>query len=616
MGNKTSRTKHNVIQTKDIIPLMHEELPIQSLISSTSTLLNELDLQLTPVFQKETTCYKLMQINCEKIIKNCTHLERLSIGLKYHNLCVDKKEKFIEFCEKIYVELLNDIIHIIKLHGGTDDLVRITDELTKDYGFKKCKLSNCKKLERHYRRGRFRRDKNTQPDETDEFYSSCFDQIHHYIFHLFELGLRTNSPNVDLKQDNEHFHDDFSRIDGIFKARRDLLRNRRKQCGFDVEKYNAENNKFNLHIAKKNAYIGKDNDQQYTQDISATENFKSLRDIYGVSKKNVLPTGATEVWTKAKQIMNKYFEVRTNTFLDEINELIRTNKNVSDIVQKKLKYFIIDNEYDSDAVQYDLYGISKHEMQTCSNIYHIVNNQMCVDLIVEAFRIMELSSQSFSTGFVFFYYDYYKNDREKQVGDWLHGCCPAELFVSSRFSCLKEEILRSGYISITEWIHKIVFKANKFHQTHKVKKIKCQTHTSEAHHGYRKFSVILAQHLMCIILYTDWSSLCTEFSATFRKDKEFEPLEFVKKRHSYYYHFGKGLTEVVNSFGIDGIGAIRNGIWRGDGEPGPFYCGLSVVINMPSFAIYLKGPCSTTKNIEIAITFAKRDGMIMELQND
>eukprot|EP01084_Bolivina_argentea_P060464 110473_1 len=47
-----------------------------------------------------------------------------------------------------------------------------------------------------------------------------------------------------------------------------------------------------------------------------------------------------------------------------------------------------------------------------------------------------------------------------------------------------------------------------------------------------------------------------------------------------------------------------------------FFCGLSLVLNIPSFAIYLSGPCSTSKNIVIAINFADRDGMILELINN
>ena len=51
-------------------------------------------------------------------------------------------------------------------------------------------------------------------------------------------------------------------------------------------------------------------------------------------------------------------------------------------------------------------------------------------------------------------------------------------------------------------------------------------------------------------------------------------------------------------------------------ENGPFHCGLNGLFNIGSFAIYLKGPYSTSKDIEIATNFATNDGLILSIQND
>eukprot|EP01083_Nonionella_stella_P226521 804357_1 len=86
-----------------------------------------------------------------------------------------------------------------------------------------------------------------------------------------------------------------------------------------------------------------------------------------------------------------------------------------------------------------------------------------------------------------------------------------------------------------------------------------------------------------------------------------------------YYHFAKGLVEAVQNFGIkrcvsekDNEFSLTGGIY----EKGPFYCGLSKILNIASFDICFHGPCSTSKDIEIAINFATRGGIIIELQND
>ncbi len=98
---------------------------------------------------------------------------------------------------------------------------------------------------------------------------------------------------------------------------------------------------------------------------------------------------------------------------------------------------------------------------------------------------------------------------------------------------------------------------------------------------------------MCDII-CDQTDLCSHFSASFRKKDPFESVKAVTKRHCFYYHFGKGLVEAVTDFGIDG-----------DDEEGPFYSGLSCVLNVTQFAIYLKSPCSTSKDIEIILIITR-----------
>eukprot|EP01084_Bolivina_argentea_P088958 160612_1 len=216
-------------------------------------------------------------------------------------------------------------------------------------------------------------------------------------------------------------------------------------------------------------------------------------------------------------------------------------------------------------------------------------------------------------GYTFFYWEHFKTNTKKKFGEILDGYSPAELFVTPHFQSLKQEILESGYVSFKQWNEKIVFKADEFYKTNKVKEMSCKEIRWGMDHGIKQYELILVSHLQCIIIYCDWSELCTLFSSTFRKRHEFEPLELLKKRHSKFHYFGKGLVEAVLDFGICG-GSYE--IQYSDGEGGPFYSGVSLVMNIGSFSIYLKGPCSTSKDIEIAMNFAKRDGIIISFQND
>ena len=55
---------------------------------------------------------------------------------------------------------------------------------------------------------------------------------------------------------------------------------------------------------------------------------------------------------------------------------------------------------------------------------------------------------------------------------------------------------------------------------------------------------------------------------------------------------------------------------RPDFESGPFYSGVDVILAIPQFAIRLCSPVSTSAHMEVSMNFAKRDGMIIELNNN
>eukprot|EP01084_Bolivina_argentea_P208979 356090_1 len=333
-----------------------------------------------------------------------------------------------------------------------------------------------------------------------------------------------------------------------------------------------------------------------------------------------------------------YFDTESkeaeNTFLDLVYSKIETDVDIQNDQVAKLQKYLSQNQHDSDSLKNDLNDLDH------SNISNYIQCQVTMQTIKNFIRFVQLSSSSFSTGFHFFYWDKFKNDTNGECEDRLNGYTYSELFVSARFASLKIEILQSGYLSIQNWNAKVIAKAEGYYSTQRVKKTKAE------YNFYDHITIgchISIKHLMSIILYCDWSDLSTDFTGTFRRNSFLETLESVKERHSNYLHFAKLLVEAVTSFGINGdetnpenyLMAIKmSGFELGlsekemdfqrqqlpsqalEYEYGPFFCGLSAVLNIPSFAIYLKGPCSTSKVIEIAMNFSKRDGIIIELQNN
>ena len=223
---------------------------------------------------------------------------------------------------------------------------------------------------------------------------------------------------------------------------------------------------------------------------------------------------------------------------------------------------------------------------------------------VDEYTFYSVLRVSFSTGFTFHYW----RNETKQSKDQSKLMNQPRHNVKAKFETLKAEILESGFVTAERWKESVELKVQKYLKTRRVRQmmvsIGCAS-TGQLQEG----SSVTKQHLAAIILYCDFSKLCTAFSATFRRLNVFESIESVIFRHSKFANFGRLLVEAVLDFGE------KAGYRRG-GELGPFFCGLSGNINIGSYAIRLEGPCSTTTQRTIALNFAKGDGVVLSLKND
>ena len=164
-------------------------------------------------------------------------------------------------------------------------------------------------------------------------------------------------------------------------------------------------------------------------------------------------------------------------------------------------------------------------------------------------------------------------------------------------------------------------KALLYHQTNLVKSIKAQNRriwdVDSGGYGIADGDVISIDKLIGIILYTDYTELSSNFSATFRSNSSYEPIEAIKARNAYYYWLSKELKETIAVYGqyhtniYDKPGAV--GLL--DRLRGPFYCGMNWVMTMSQFNIQLFSPTSTTKHKEIATRFGGESGMIITFDN-
>ena len=127
-------------------------------------------------------------------------------------------------------------------------------------------------------------------------------------------------------------------------------------------------------------------------------------------------------------------------------------------------------------------------------------------------------------------------------------------------------------------------------------------------------------HILSVLLYTDWTALSTAFSKTFRKIRLYETIKSVKRRNREYAIWSRTLRETVQYYGNTGW-RYNRGIsdeenMKHNREKGPFYCGMLSVMTMPQFNIRLCAPTSTSKQVAVATKFAGNEGMIIQLNNN
>ena len=123
------------------------------------------------------------------------------------------------------------------------------------------------------------------------------------------------------------------------------------------------------------------------------------------------------------------------------------------------------------------------------------------------------------------------------------------------------------------------------------------------YYGISFDSPLLVEHLLSVLLYCDYTKHSASFSRSFRKTDEFEGLQSIKQRNSKYFWMAKRLRETVEIYGTCSVDYPYD-------FKGPFYTGISRVINMPYFSIRLCSPTSTTLHIEVAMKFSGQQGMI------
>lgn len=195
------------------------------------------------------------------------------------------------------------------------------------------------------------------------------------------------------------------------------------------------------------------------------------------------------------------------------------------------------------------------------------------------------TSGKFSFGKRFHYHPYYKINGEEERGK-IGRIFEQDWFITAKYKTLKEELLNNNIFTLTlwQWMNTITKAKLKWNQYKENKDIVSKSNTCwTIAYGIDAGEIIKLEHIMCVLLYTNWTNLCFYFSASYRKLRDDESDQELKQRHTEYAIWGKLLRETVEVYGTKfGQSSIKK-----------FYTGISTAMLFESFSASICCPLST-----------------------
>eukprot|EP01084_Bolivina_argentea_P266302 451646_1 len=303
------------------------------------------------------------------------------------------------------------------------------------------------------------------------------------------------------------------------------------------------------------------------------------------------------------------------TFIDNLIDNM-TDKNISQSEIFKFRSFLQENQYDTDALDYDMNLLSGNSF---------IKNHTKEIKLIKCMEGVKLLGWLHEVGFKFYYWDYYKSKKQLQPDDkpdeWFNSLhlkahSPSEMFIVAKYRSFKEEIAASKHVNMLQYKKEMLVKVDGYINS-KIVKATTARQLEYLHTGIREGEPITFNHLLSIVLYCDYSDLSSNFSSSFRTMRRLERLTSIKKRNSNYYWLSRYLCETVQNYGDCGRGIYDTNTGEYVNKiSGPFYCGMSVLLHVESLPITLNHPTSTSAQIEVAIKFSGPKGIIIQLNNN
>eukprot|EP01083_Nonionella_stella_P211418 764473_1 len=275
---------------------------------------------------------------------------------------------------------------------------------------------------------------------------------------------------------------------------------------------------------------------------------------------------------------------------------------------------LIEKEYDTDCIEYDAAIALKSDSAEC-NLYSILmqSNKTHFNIVTRYLFESDVHTKVYSHGIRFYYWQFYKNTIEDRPiiysnkKDRSEQCCwsdpgnagykTRDWYIDPKYENMRAEIINNPIYSLTKQQYDSLQCTAEIEFGKQFCRRLTQNKYLAAPYEVNEMEL---KHVVAMLLYTNYTDLCTAFASTLRRDGMFETDEEWKARHVNYWYMAKYLREMVEVFGIDRFDMCDS--YR------QLHHGVSAPLYLKSMYTTFCGTMSTSTNWSVANSFATDNG--------
>eukprot|EP01084_Bolivina_argentea_P030997 57406_1 len=210
-------------------------------------------------------------------------------------------------------------------------------------------------------------------------------------------------------------------------------------------------------------------------------------------------------------------------------------------------------------------------------------------------------------GWKYYYHSFFKNNTDVDIYDNI-GYKYQDFYVESDFGNFQEEFIEKSDSRKDNW-DTAVTKATRLMTTNKCRQIQAKIDSvfqyGNKQYGIKNGAAIKLEHLISVIIYTDYDALQRELKKTYRIIDADNSYKDMIKRHKKFAYWGKYMLEAVEVFGEE---------WDINKEPDSLFHGIDKTLYFFQSVARFFSPVSTTDDPDVAEHFAIGRGLVLEVK--